>query len=1403
MPKLADTLFLDFETAASADLTVCGSFLYSRCPDLAVTVVSWAIGDGPVKSVLLPGRDNLPAEIRAHIKAGKRISSWNIQFEIDILEGFFGVKVNPAQAMCTQQRAVYHGLPDTLGEAGPVLKIDVVKDTSARKLMLEMSRPKKDGSWAYNDPEKLKALQEYCEQDVRAERAISDVIDRLPLTENRVALLDRKANMRGVRFDINACKVMLDIAAKVSEGLTRECVEITNGAVDSPATNPGQIIKWINHPEVTSLAKANLDKLLKGDILNDVQKRVIEIRKLTAKSSISKLNAAIERADEQGVVRGSLQYYGAPRTGRWAGRGFQPQNIPRVTLKNPDAVLDDLIAGKDVSQHGPALDVITNCLRGVIIPRPGKKFVTFDLAQIEARVLPWLTGQMDLLKIFASGQDVYTHTANKLGSDNRTLGKVLVLACGYQMSWKKFKQTANETYGLTLTDQEAEDAHTSWREASPKIVRSWRDAEDAVRNAIKHPGKTYDIGGKGLRARTTLESDGLLLTLEMPSKRSLFYRSARVVGGQIKFMGVMKPSNHWGEMDTYGGNIIQNATQALARDVIANICLQIEAQKIGDIVFTVHDEVIVEVDEDKADEAYFKILDIMTTPPEWAVGLPLGADGHVQSRYGKGGYVPMREGGEEPARETNPASDPLPSTTSTCKAVGDQNPEEDGAVAVINTPFKPMPQDNEQFLKTLAEDVFDGLWVARYPKWDGGFAKDILHTFDEQEATYVAACTIEEGASSRSDATACEGWLFVLDDVGSTGKLDPATAALAPAPTYKIMTSEGNEQWGYRIYPVETDMARWNATYHLMRKTSWEPGCDNSGLAAYKRLPFGLASKPEKKGFHTHITEWNPDVRYSLDDLMSKLGVDFSEDNIATVSPPKTDKKAPIDRNADVDGDYVLSLFDEIGGKIFGRSPNRRGFIDIECPWADEHTGQDVLSRMAGYCAGGDGGFKCLHAHCEGKKVSDFIDYIDERATIDNRAHAAKRVFSAREMPEEEKRAFDRKADKIEEAKRRAAHFTFSPLDFDAMMAVEPRKFLYGKHYIRKFVSTSVAPGGVGKSSVSLVECVSMAIGRGLLDETVKRPLKVYYWNGEDPIDEVYRRIRAIIKHYDLTTEEIGRLRENLFVDSARVEGKKIKLAVQDKSSVVIAKPLVNSIVGELIDKDIDVMVVDPFVASHSVSENDNNAIADVAYTWSGIADATSCAVDLIHHVRKTNGAEITVEDGRGARALLDAARSARVFNPMSNEDAGNAGVSKPWLYFREDSGKSNLAPRAVAKWRKMEGCNIANGTEDEPGGDDVGVATVWEWTHSAEAITPEQMEQILAELEANEHGKSSQSNDWAGLVVADILCMDPDDKSDHGDRKKIISILKRLLEEGVLREERVAKPGRAKSETRLVLRPG
>ena len=338
------------------------------------------------------------------------------------------------------------------------------------------------------------------------------------------------------------------------------------------------------------------------------------------------------------------------------------------------------------------------------------------------------------------------------------------------------------------------------------------------------------------------------------------------------------------------------------------------------------------------------------------------------------------------------------------------------------------------------------------------------------------------------------------------------------------------------------------------------------------------------------------------------------------------------------------------------------------------------------------------------------------------------------------------------------------------------RQFIYGRHYIRGFLSSTVAPTGVGKTSLSVTDIVAMTACRDLLGIRPVGPLRVWYWNGEDPVEEIQRRVEAACLHFDL---DPSLLEDRLFIDSGR--DTEIIVASQTRAGAVVASPVEAALAEALTAGEFDVLILDPLVAAHRVSENDNMAIDAVAKTFGRIAGATNCAIEAIHHVRKTGGAEITAEDSRGASALLAAARSVRVLNPMSEKEAEAAGVGNDrQFYFRSDIGKANLAPPSTkATWFKLESVPLGNGSGGPADDQDyVGVATPWTWPDAFESVTTSDLGKVQAAIVAGRWRESSQAKDWAGYAVAAVLKLDPRIRA---HKAKIVAMLKTWIANGML----------------------
>ena len=607
-------LHLDFETCAEVDLRRMGADIYSRHPSLIVTVMAWAWDMDPVQSRTVPS--GFPPSVRDHLQNGGRFKAWNAAFEQAILVNHYGIKLDPSQAVCTMQAALHSGLPGALKDAGPAIGSTYLKNVSAHRLMMQMSKPRKiepDGTrryWHVDDPLKLRDLQAYCEGDVIAERDIDAMIAPLPPVELAVSRLDRAANGRGVRLDLNLVRALRFLARQETAWLNHACASLTGGEITSPGTQTAKLLKWLNDrsylmEDVGKESVAAMLHALNRDFpgqRTDGQ-RVLEIRQEVARSSVKKLDAMLACAGPDDRVRGQLAYYGASRTGRFAGRLVQPQNFPRPP--DPKAIQFDQ-AGftrfmlQSVARGGADSDFVRAVwaksplaavawsLRNCLIPGPGKAFVVRDLSQIEARMIAWLADQRDILEVFerhdkGDGEDVYVYTQNKLGLRSRQEGKVVVLGLGFGMGAKRFVDNAAKN-GLALTLEQSEEIVRDWRDANQRIVAFWRKLDDVAKGLLRDfRGATLERGvNPRLSFCVSLARNGTcLLTMLLPSGRRLYYRNARIEPDPecgrdaIVYDGVDQYTKRWGAIRTYGAKLAENATQAAARDVIVEAALRV------------------------------------------------------------------------------------------------------------------------------------------------------------------------------------------------------------------------------------------------------------------------------------------------------------------------------------------------------------------------------------------------------------------------------------------------------------------------------------------------------------------------------------------------------------------------------------------------------------------------------------------------------------------------------------------------------------------------------------------------------------------------------------------------------------------------------------------------------------
>jgi DNA polymerase len=666
----ATVVSLDFELAGVLDLTEVGADVWTKHPDTVPILAGFAIDHKPPNVIgfdLLDPLNPLLADpacsevvyalhhrttlLRA-IDEGAEIHAWNAAFEWAVWNNIcaprYGWPALPIERFfCTMAAAACAGLPMSLDDASQAVGSPHVKDKAGYAVMKRMARPRRFDAnhkpvwWHREDPVKLKQLIAYNIADVEAERDVHLRIPRMPPREREIWLVDQHMNQRGLPVDRELLTALHAITLQELLRLNAEIRRITNGEVNG-ATQNVKLLEWVRergYPHA-SLAKDTLAGFIGWPgffTLDQDTQDVLLLRAEAAKTSTAKL-AAINAYSPDGRARNLVQYGGAVRTLRWAGRGPQIQNFPRPVVKHVDKAIEQILKGMDADSlrllFGRPLDVVSSCLRGVFKALEGFKFVVCDYHAIEAIVLAWLAEFEPLLDVFRRHEDVYTFTAASIGSTNRQLGKVLRLACGYGMGPDRFRETA-ATYKLILTLREARDAVRDFRAANAPIVVLWHALEACAKAAIVTPGDMFTFKKLAFRMGDPKGRLAGALLMELPSGRRLVYRNARVEDGRIIYWGVNQYTRQWCELDTYGGKLAENTTQAVARDLLAHAMIVVERNAPSALLTTVHDEIVAMIETEQAPALLASLKGVMSAPPAWAAGLPLSCAGGIVERYGK------------------------------------------------------------------------------------------------------------------------------------------------------------------------------------------------------------------------------------------------------------------------------------------------------------------------------------------------------------------------------------------------------------------------------------------------------------------------------------------------------------------------------------------------------------------------------------------------------------------------------------------------------------------------------------------------------------------------------------------------------------------------------------------------
>ena len=678
MTDIGRLLFLDLETRSTVDLRKTGAYVYASDPSTSVTVARLAIGmEEPIE--WRPGQ-NLPFPHFAALNDPRcEVVAHNAAFERLLIEGVLHPRhgwplVAIDRWICTMARVRAQALPASLDGAGMALGLPIKKDGDGYRLMLQMCKPRRtaDGSLAWwEDEGRMTRLSDYCSVDVKVERQIYRSTAALPQPELDVWDLTETMNDRGVRFDHSFVQAASIVAEETVKLLNHDMSLLTVGAVKT-ASNVGALKQWLmgrgvdlapppdlaregellddleevdeEEEKIPDLRRRDIQRLIADPRVGLLEKSVLRCRLEAGKISVKKLYAIHERSNADGRVRGLLSYHGAS-TGRYISQGLQVQNFPRDVVADWEghrALLDHGAAMVD-ALAGPPLDVISKMLRGAIIPAEGHEIAAGDFASVEAVGVAWLAGQNDLVEAFRQKRKVYEEMGARVygvdpatikkDSTARHVGKTLILGCGYQMGWYKFRETVIAQVGTILAPEEAERAVGVYRETYAQIPLLWRDMNQAAIDAVRHPGQATAVAGGRIRFRM----DRKWLRMRLPGGRYLWYAQPLVEKGRfgndsITYMAVNSLNKKWERQFTYGGRIVENAVQGLCRDLLVHAAMKLETAGYRPLTL-IHDEVICEppIGFGSVDS----MCAIMSELPAWAEGFALRAEGSRGPRYMK------------------------------------------------------------------------------------------------------------------------------------------------------------------------------------------------------------------------------------------------------------------------------------------------------------------------------------------------------------------------------------------------------------------------------------------------------------------------------------------------------------------------------------------------------------------------------------------------------------------------------------------------------------------------------------------------------------------------------------------------------------------------------------------------
>lgn len=650
---------VDIETYSSIDLSKAGVYKYTEAPDFDILLIGYSFDDEEEVQVI--DTYNLDEEGRAMMTEFMAAlhdphiikTAFNANFERTCLAKWTEREMPPEMWRDTMILALELGLPRSLADVGMALGLpeDKLKDPQGKALINFFSKPckptKANGQRTRNlpehDPAKWALYKSYNRQDVVTEKEIWSRLVGFgwPKSEKELWNLDQRMNDHGVRLDVPMIEKIVEYDAQRQEELKAEASELTG--LSNP-NSPSQLKEWLEEKgeKMTSLTKDTIAEALSRELDPDVR-RVLEIRSALGKTSVAKYSTMLEAVNEDGRLRGILQFYGANRSGRWAGKLVQTHNLARNTLPDLDLARELVKEGDfDTVQtlFGETSFIFSELVRTAFIPSEGCRFVVSDFSAIEARVISWISGEEWRLDAFRAGKDIYCESASQMyhvpvvkhgvNGELRQKGKIAELALGYQGGVGAMKQMDK---GGSIPEEEMQGIVDQWRAANPKVVKLWKTCEMAAKTCIEER-RTVKIR-RGIAFRYI--QGNLFITL--PNGRHLCYWGTRLAedprgwGTKLIYKGVNQTTKQWGDVETYGGKLVENIVQATARDCLAEVMRRVSSLGYK-IVMHVHDEIIVDVpNEDK--DAPAKITAIMGEPISWAMDLPLKGETYETDFYKK------------------------------------------------------------------------------------------------------------------------------------------------------------------------------------------------------------------------------------------------------------------------------------------------------------------------------------------------------------------------------------------------------------------------------------------------------------------------------------------------------------------------------------------------------------------------------------------------------------------------------------------------------------------------------------------------------------------------------------------------------------------------------------------------